>query len=141
MAKQGFGAEFWFDNASGTLTQCGEVLSVKPPSYSRAGINTTHHGSAGGVDTQMPSGIVNITPGTVTLQIDPGSTEDVMLATASKDGREGTYKFVIPGDTTPQGYSGEGWIVYEVDDVAPDGKITATVTVNPSGAFSQADEA
>lgn len=140
MGLAAFGAEFWFDDASGTPTMVGELLSVEPPAYSSTFIDTTHHASAEGITTGIPSGKREVSTIAISIQVDPGSTEDVMLQTAARNARVGTYKCVIPGSVNPQGYSGEGYIAtYKIGAAATDGKLTADITIQPTGAFSQAD--
>jgi hypothetical protein len=41
-AAIGLGSEFWLDNASGTLTQVGEILTVTPPNPQTAEVEATH---------------------------------------------------------------------------------------------------
>jgi hypothetical protein len=136
-----FGAEYWMDNPGGALVKIGEPTNVKPPFYSSDSLDRTSHSSPNAIAQAMPSGVTNISPGTVTILLEPGSAEDVMLHDAAKTRRVGTHKFVIPGDT-PQAFSGEGWVSsYEPGDADPKGQMTAVITVTPTGEFIQADDA
>lgn len=102
-AQIGWGSEFHLANASGVLTEIGEVTGLPFGDETADDVERTHFKSPGRRKEYMP-GLIE--PGDATLEINylPGSGTDVLLAAAHKDGKVRAYKTLIPAAA-----SGEMW--------------------------------
>lgn len=142
-AVLGFGARFALYDGS-TLVEFDGVVSVNRPNLTIETVDTTHHGSAGGIRTKMP-GLGD--PGDLKVRIfySPDSATDLLIlaqlaAMASKSATSRTFKvWVKEADGTYQGVTGVCIPTgYEVDDVVIDDKMTAMFSAAVSGGTTQA---
>jgi predicted secreted protein len=133
----GWDAEFWLDNASGTLTQIAEVTAITPPNPQTDTIEVTNFKSAGR-RREYIAGLIEDGEGTFEMNLVPGSASDVLLRAAQADGVVRSYRLILPT-------SGDGWqidgecIVTGYERSIPiDDRMTATVTVRFTGANTEA---
>lgn len=133
----GWDAEFWLDNASGTLTQIAEVTAITPPNPQTADVEVTNFKSAGR-RREYISGLIEDGEGTFEMNLVPGSASDVLLRAAQNDGAVRSYRIILPT-------AGNGWqidgdcIVKGYERSIPiDDRMTATVTVRFTGASTEA---
>lgn len=141
MAVAAFGAELWVDNSGGTLTQIAEVLSVTPPSLTRATLDTTHHATASGIQTFIGSGIADPGEISATIHYVAGSASDDLLLEAVGAGTARSFKVVVNAASGQEAISGDVIVTgYAPDSSEIDGKQTATVTMKVSGALTQGVE-
>jgi hypothetical protein len=134
----GLGAEFWLDNASNTLTQLGEIISVALPNSQQADVEATHMASPNR-RREYVAGLIDDGEGTIEMNYVPGSATDVLIRAAISDGVTRSYKAVlqvadgstweITGDCIAKGYERNS----PIDD-----RMTATLTVRFTGSSSEA---
>jgi predicted secreted protein len=136
-ARIGWGTEFWLDNASGTLTQLGEILAVTPPNPQVEDVEATHMASPNR-RREYVAGLIEDGEGTFEMNLVPGSATDSLIRTALNDGEARSYKIVIPdgafgweilGDCIVKGYE---------RNIPIDDRMTATLTVRFTGASTEA---
>lgn len=139
----GLGAKFHLHDGT-SLVEFDGVISVNRPSLSVDTVDTTHHGTSGGVRTFM-AGLAD--PGELSVELfyNPGSTTDTKIlaqltAMAARTATnrafkvevkevDGTYQ-AVTGDCIPTGY--------EVTGITPDDRMVATFTAKVTGATTQA---
>jgi hypothetical protein len=143
-AALGFGAKFHLHNGTALTELTGGVVSVNRPNLTVETVDTTHHGTAGGVRTAMP-GLAD--PGELKIRMfyDPGNADDLLIlaalaAMAARTQNSRAFKIVLKeSDGTTQEVTGAciptSW---DVDDVPVDDKMTATFTAKVTGATTQA---
>lgn len=137
MAKHGFGAKFFLHNGT-ALTEISEVLAVTPPSASVETIDTTHHGSAGGV-REFIAGLIDTGEGSIRVNWVPGSASDTLLSAALASRAVKAWKINVPAGTGTRDFTGNCIVTgYEYDDVVIDDKMTAVLTFKVSGQISEA---
>ena len=111
-----------------TYTNVIEVTAITPPQYSRDAVETTHLLSTNGYRTFI-GGLKD--GGSVSFDInwDP-SNSDVVIA-ALEAATNGQFKITFPDATTCV----FGGVVtgYQLGQVTPDGKLTASATIKTSG--------
>jgi hypothetical protein len=132
----GLGSQFWLDNASGTLTQLDELLSVTPPNPQVDDVEATHMGSTA---REFIAGLTDFGEGEFEFNFIPKNATDVLIRAAIVDKVGRSFKIVLPiaGGTT-QEITGEcivkGWVPTDpIDD-----RMTATLTVRYTGSPSYA---
>ena len=132
----GLGSEFWLDNASNSLTQLDEVLSVALPNPQIADVEATHMGSTA---REFIAGLKDYGDGTVEMNYIPGSATDVLIRAAVADGVTRSFKTVLPvADGSTWEITGECIVKgYERSDPI-DNRMTATMTVRFTGSPSEA---
>jgi hypothetical protein len=126
-AAIGLGSEFWLDNASGTLTQLGEILTVTPPNPQVDDVEATHMGSTA---REFIAGLTDYGEGAFEFNFIPNNATDVLIRAAIVDKVGRSFKIVLPiADGTTQEITGEcivkGWV--PTDPI--DNRMTATLTV------------
>lgn len=135
--KHGFGAKFFLDDA-GTLTEISDVMSVTPPSPTVETIDTTTHGSAGGV-REFIAGLIDAGEGSIRINYLPGSASDALLAAAVLSRAVKPWKINVPASTGTWDFTGNCIVTgYEKDDVVIDDKMTAVLTFKASGLITEA---
>ncbi len=94
-AQIGWGSEFHLDNATGVLTEIGEVTGLPFAEETADDVERTHFKSPGRRKEYMPG---MIEPGDSTLELNylPGSPTDALIAAAHRDGKVRAYKTLIP---------------------------------------------
>lgn len=137
-AVAAFGAEFWLDNASGTLTKIGNPLVIPPPAVTRESIDATDHDSEDGVAEYIASGVLRIGSMSVTLHRDPLSASDALIMEAITSGTRRTFKVIENKTGGTSETTGECFVTgYEPDGDEIEGKKTATLTIQPTGPITQ----
>lgn len=139
----GLGAKFHLHDGT-ALVEFDGVLSVNRPALAVDTVDSTHHGTAGGVRTFIP-GLAD--PGEISVELfyNPGSITDtkILAQLAAMAARtalsrafkvevkepDGTYQ-AVTGDCIPTGY--------EVTGISPDDRMVATFTAKVTGATTQA---
>lgn len=130
IATIGYGATVQLDNAAGSLTSIGEVISATPFSASVGTQDATHLSSTSGY-REFIATLSDMGEGSVTINFDPGSATDSLVRTAVTDRLVRTFKVTYP-DTTY--YSCECFVTsWEIGEVTPDGKMEATMGVKFTG--------
>lgn len=132
----GLGSEFWLDNASDSLTQLDELLSVTPPNPQIEDVEATHMGSTA---REFIAGLTDYGEGEFTFNFVPGNATDVLIRAAIADKTERDYKIVLPvADGSTQEITGKcivkGWAPSDpIDD-----RMTAALTIRYTGSPIQA---
>lgn len=138
LAGTGHRAQFWLDNASGTLTKLGQVVSFGMPSAERDEVETTHLDSDA---KEFAPGLVDFGSFEVVLNLRPGSDTDLLLEAAAEDSDNREWRAILPirGVLTRQ-YDGDGFVQsYDRGEITADGKMEATLTVRATGAITPSD--
>lgn len=133
----GSGSEFWLDNASDSLTQLSEILSVALPNSQVEDVEATHMASPNR-RREYIAGLIDDGEGTVEMNYVPGSASDVIIRAALSDGNTRDYKVVLPvADGSTWEVTGD-CIVKGYERSAPiDGRMTATLTIRFTGSASE----
>ncbi|MEA3042970.1 MAG: hypothetical protein QOH47_808 [Sphingomonadales bacterium] len=133
-----FGAKFYLHDGSG-LVKFDGVTSVNRPNLTVDSLESTHHGSVGGVRTFIP-GLADPGELKIGLWYSPGSTTDtkILAALAARTAR--AFKLVVvETDGTTQDVTGTCIpLSYEVGELGTDAAGTATFTAKVSGSATQA---
>lgn len=136
-ARIGYGTEFWLDNASGTLTQLDEVLSVTPPNPQTAEVEATHMLSPNR-RREYVAGLIEDGEGKFEFNYVPGGATDLLIQAAISDGVARSYKIVLPDGSSGWEITGE-CIVKGWERTTPIADIMkATLTVRFTGASTEA---
>lgn len=136
-AKIGHGTEFHLDNASGTLTELGEVLSVGLPNPQVAEIEATHYKSPDR-RREYIAGLIEDGEGSFEFNYVPGNDTDVLVREAISAGTARSYKIVLPAASGEWEVSGECIVKGWERNVPIDDRMTATLTVRFTGAVTEA---
>lgn len=133
----GYGAEFWLDNASGTLTQLGEITGISLPNPQTDDVEATHFKSPNRRKEYI-SGLIEDGEGSFEMNLVPGSATDVLLRTAQTDGVTREYRISIPDGEFGWDITGS-CIVKGYERAVPiNDRMTATLTVRFTGASTEA---
>jgi predicted secreted protein len=134
----GYGSEFWLDNASGTLTELSEILSVALPNSKVDDVDATHMKSPNR-RREYIAGLIDDGEGTIEMNYVPGSASDVLIRAALDDGVTRSYKVVLPvADGSTWEVTGDCVVKgYERSDPI-DNRMTATLTIRFSGSSAEA---
>ena len=136
-AQIGWGAEFWLDNSSGTLTELGEITGISLPAPETAEVEATHFGSPNR-RREYISGLIEDGEGTFEMNYVPGSATDALLREAQNSGTARDYRIVIPDGAGTWQIDGS-CIVRRYERTVPiDDRMTASVTVRFTGAVTEA---
>lgn len=139
--KHGFGAKFFLHDggAPGSLVQIADIMGVVPPSPTVETIDTTTHGSSGGV-REFIAGLIDAGEGSVRINWVPGSASDVLLSAAILSRQVRSFKINVPAEgTATRDFTGNCVVTgYEKDDVVIDDKMTAVLTIKASGLITEA---
>ncbi len=136
-ARIGWSAEFWLDNASGTLTQLGEILSVTPPNPQVEDVEATHMASPNRRREYVP-GLIEDGEGTFEMNLVPGSATDLLIQAALSDGETRSYKIVVPDGAFGWEIQGDCIVKGYERNIPIDDRMTATLTVRFTGASTEA---
>jgi len=133
----GWSAEFWLDNAAGTLTELAEITAITLPNPQVEDVEATHFASPNR-RREYIAGLIEDGEGTFEMNYAPGSATDVICRAAVADGVVRDYRIILPdGDT---GWQIDGDLIvkgYE-RNVPIDDRMTATLTVRFTGASTEA---
>lgn len=133
-AISAFGAELLLGG-----TKVANVLSVAPPSKTREAIDATDHDSEDGIAEYIDSGVIRLGEVSVTIHYIPGSTGDAAIHTKMDAGGLHTFEVRERAATGKWATSGNAIITgYEPSASEIEGKLTATVTLQPSGPITRA---
>lgn len=133
----GWDAEFWLDDAGGTLTQIAEVTAITPPNPQTADIEVTNFKSPNR-RREYIAGLIEDGEGTFEMNLVPGSASDILLRAAQNDGAAREYRIIIPTATTGWQIDGECIVKGYERSIPIDDRMTATVTVRFTGASTEA---
>lgn len=133
----GWDAEFWLDNASGTLTQIAEVISVTPPNPQADDVEVTHYKSPNR-RREYIAGLIEDGEGTIEINYVPGSATDVLIRAAVNDGARRSYRFVLPDGNTGWQIDGDCIVKGFERNIPVDDRMTASITVRFTGASTEA---
>jgi hypothetical protein len=130
MAIVGYNTTLQLDNAAGTLTTLGEVVSITPINVSVGTVETTHLTSTSGYREYL-STLSDAGEASVTISWTPGNATDIILYTASTDRLVRTFKPTFPNSKF---ISVECFVTdYAPGAINADGKLEATFTVKFTG--------
>ena len=133
--KHGFGARFFLGNPE---TEVADLMSVTPPSSTVETIDTTTHGSPGGV-REFIAGLIDAGEGSVRVNWIPGSASDVALAAALASRAVQEFRINVPAEADTRDFIGNCVVTgYEKDDVVIDDKMTAVLSIKASGLITEA---
>jgi hypothetical protein len=140
-AVLGFGAKFFLHDGS-TLVEWDGIVGVSPPQPAVETVDSTHHGSSGGVRTHIP-GLLDYGEISVRLFWSPGSTTDTkMLASIAARTARAFKIVVVETDGTTQDVTGSCIPTgVNYDEVVVDDKMTYQFTAKVTGAVTQAASA
>lgn len=133
----GRNSQFHLDDASDSLTQLSEILSVALPNSQIEDVEATH--MASGTRREYIAGLIDDGEGTIEMNYVPGSDTDVLITAALADGVTRGYKVVLPvADGSTWEVTGD-CIVKGYEKSVPIGdRMTATMTIRFTGASSEA---
>ena len=130
IATTGYSATVQLDNAGGSLTTIGEVITATPFGASVGTVDATHLSSPSGYREHI-STLPDMGEGSVSINFDPGSATDVLVRTAIGDRLIRTFKVTYPDSSS---VSCECYVTsWEIGELAPDGKMEATMGVKFTG--------
>ena len=136
-AAIGWGAEFHLDDASGVLTELGEITAITLPNPQVADVEATHFKSPNR-RREYIAGLIEDGEGTFEMNYDPASATDVIIRAAIADGVTRSYKIVVPDTTADWEVSGDCIVKGYERNVPIDDRMTATLTVRFTGAVTEA---
>ena len=127
-AALGYGARFGIKGPSTTYTYVAEVVSLKPPGWTRDTVEVTHLGSPDSAKEYIP-GLIDAGEATITINFTPATTDALLTAFNAP---EDDFRVLFPGGTVALDFAG---IVtaYEMGDLVADDKMSATFTVKATG--------
>ncbi len=127
VAQIGWGLTFGIWNGS-TYSDVAEVTGCKPPAYARDAVETTHMTSTSKYRTYIP-GLLDAGEATLSLNYDASASDP--LITAMEAATLGQFRITF-GDANAVVFTA---VVtsYEISEVTPDGKQTASATFKVSG--------
>jgi hypothetical protein len=135
--KLGFGAKYFIHNGT-ALTEALDVMSVTPPSPSVETIDTTTHGSAGGV-REFIAGLIDNGEASIRVNWDPSNATHTLFTAALASRALKAQKINVPAATGTIDFTFSGIVTgFEKDDIVIDDKMTAVLTVKVSGAITEA---
>ena len=136
--ERSYGMEFWVganEAASTATVQVAGIAEITPPEQSRDSIDISTHGS-GGVREFLPGPLLD--NGEITLDLNwiPGdATDDVLVAMLGEDGSR-FFEIRCVQLTTPQKYSGRGFVTSKSPSTPMEDKMTCSVTLKVTGALT-----
>jgi hypothetical protein len=139
MAKLGTGAQLQLSASAitGSTGLLAELLRVRPPTTGRAAIDVTHHGST--VQEFLAGVVLNQEAFTAEIQWVPGGATDTAIDTLTGTAGLIHFKISIPGSSAAVTYTGQAVLTsFEKSDAEVDGKLTGTLTLQPSGTITKA---
>jgi predicted secreted protein len=140
-AKHGFGARFFLHNGQspGELVEISDILAVTVPSPKVETIDSTTHGSPGGV-REFIAGLIDPGEGSIRINWIPGSASDLLLSAAALSREVRAFKINVPASgTATRDFTGNCVVTaYEKDDVVIDDKMTAVLSIKASGLITEA---
>src|SRR5688500_4908091 len=125
MAKQGFGSTFQLQATaiSGSQGLLAEVTTVGIPEIQTAWIDTTHHGSTGGIEEGLP-GLVSMGDVPIEMNLVPGSATDLACAAAAVSRTIYYFKSTVPASSGTWTYTGQCVVTsYKPEAVGTEGKM------------------
>lgn len=139
-AKITFGTELWMA-PSGTdpLVKIGELITVTPPTQTRANIDATTHDSPAGAQEYIVEGTFD--PGQIQGQVNyiAGSAGDTAMITALTSGALQDFKIVEKGAASTYDTTFSGFLTsYGPDAMPTNGKQTASFQAKVSGPVAKA---
>jgi len=130
IAIPGYGATAYLDNAGGTPTLVGEVVSFTPFAMSVGTADATHLSSTSG-HREFISTLTDGGEASVTINFLPGDATDILVRTAMTDRLVRTLKFTFPNTKYVQS---EVFVTgYEPADTTADGKMEMSFNVKATG--------
>lgn len=137
-AKTAFGNSLWMAPDGSAVVKIAELISLNPPKLSRDTMDVTTHDSPAGAQEVIAAGTYS--PGEISGQIhyiagSPG--DDAMLAAMTGGGLH-DFKIVVKSGAGTEDQTCSGYVTeYGPDDMAPDGKQTASFSIKVSGPITQ----
>lgn len=143
-ARIGWGAELQLgtSDAVASLVELGEVVSFNLPASEADEVEATHLKSPNR-RKEFIAGLIDSGQVEAELNYIPGSATDVMLAAARDAGTTRAVRFILPDEVgAPAWQITTGGFVkrYSPNAVSAGEKITATVVIRITGAYSEAAE-
>jgi predicted secreted protein len=136
-ARIGYGAEFWLDNAAGTLTELGEITGVSLPNPQLDDVDATHFASPDR-RREYIAGLIEDGEGTFEMNYVANSTTDALIRAAISDGVTRSYRIILPDGGTGWKIDGDCIVKGYERNVPIDDRMTATLTVRFTGASTEA---
>lgn len=128
--KHGFGARGFIGNPE---VEIPNLMAVTPPSATVETIDTTTHGSTGGV-REFIAGLIDSGEASIRVNWIAGSATDIALDAALASRAVEPFRINVPAETDTQDFIGQGVVTnYEKDEVVIDDKMTAVLTIKASG--------
>lgn len=131
-ARIGYGAEFWLDDATGTLTKLAEITNVTPPNPQVSDVEATHFESPGR-RREYVTGLIEDGEGTFEMNYVPGSDTDELIREALADGETREYRIIVPDGADGWQIDGSCIVRGYERNIPIDDRMTATLTVRFTG--------
>jgi predicted secreted protein len=136
-AKSSFGVKFSL-GAPTTLTEVGDLTNISPPETTQETIDSTTHGSAGGI-REFIAALINSGIGTITFNYIPGGTIETMLRAAVTARSTRPFKITFPATTGSEEYTGICVpTAFTPAETPVDGKFEGSFSFQVTGAITMA---
>lgn len=136
-AITGYGSEFWLANALDVLTEMGELIALEPGSDEWGTTEATHFKSPGRRREYIKT-LIDGGQGNFQLNWLPGGATDVVISAAHLAAEAKAYKMVVPSSTGTWEIEGEVLVVSRTPTVPLDDRMTCQVTLQFTGARTEA---
>ncbi len=138
-AITGFGSEFHLANASGALTEIGELIALEPGSEEWGTTEATHFKSPGRrreyIKTLIESG-----QGSFQVNWLPGAATDQLISEAHQDAGQRAFMIVVPADNEGATWEISGFVnvLSRTPTIPLDDRMTCQVTLQFTGGRTEA---
>ena len=134
-ARIGSGASVSMTDASDTMTELEECISISTPNPQVDEVEATHFKSPNR-RREYVAGLITDGEGSFGFNLVPGGETDLAIQAAVDDGEARDYEIVIPDGAFGQQFAGQ-WIVKGYERTVPiDDRMTATMSVRFTGAVT-----
>jgi predicted secreted protein len=134
-ARIGSGTEVWLDNASNSLTQLQECISITLPNAQVEDVEATHMLSPNR-RREYIAGLIEDGEGSFEFNLVPGDATDLLVQAAIEDRVERNYEVIIPDGAFGQKFAGNCIVKGWERNVPIDDRMTATMTVRYTGSVT-----
>lgn len=128
-AQIGLGARLGIRGSGSTYTSLAEVTRITPPGWTRNTVDATHLESPDGW-AEFIAGLKTASDCTFDVNWVPGASDPLL---AAFEAGRGNFRLTFPNGTVALDFAG---VVtnFQPGEISPEGKLSASVTIKPSGA-------